>query len=87
MTPEQIAARLSPAQIGHAAWRLPKHLHRAFVAVGDDPTSVGFDDRLALRRETHMVEAPFGWAVSDKPWRYSPLGQAVRAVLEKEQQG
>jgi hypothetical protein len=71
MNPAEIAARLTARE------------RDLLVALSTDPASVSFDDRLAAGR-TRLLDVPCGWAVSDQPWRLTPLGREVRAIIEKE---
>ena len=74
------------------ARKLTKKQREVLLWLYDAPERVSFDDRLSFLyrgkdarvQRWDLVAPPFGWAVSNEPWQYSPLGARVRAVLLAE---
>lgn len=63
--------------------RMSPRAREVLVLLAQDggPVQVSFDERLAACRAWRLLAPPMGWAVSDAPWRLSPLGEAVRALV------
>ena len=87
MTPEKIARRLTPAQRRALLW-LPEDgapRHESELPARVRPVSLFALAQKAIGQDIYAVLAQLSPRAELKwPWRLTPLGQQVRAIVERE---
>lgn len=71
------------ADARHALARLNARGREVLLALATDPSTVTFDERLCARSRPYIFTPPFGWAVLDTPWDFTPLGRAMLDLLKR----